>query len=221
MRRRLPLLLGLALAMGAAALALHSRAAPGREIVVQQVNDPDHPGWMSWDVVIPSSLCPLRCDADVYVDGVNRRGGSVTPLMVRNKPQRVRVRISDDDDTRVKDILKAQGLPIKPHVYGYAVDVDMFGVGTHRSQPWRFKTGRGGMQASTGGQGTYTVGQNIMLCDLTYFDQSIRGYPDQIYDNDPSWAPHFAPDTAHRLTVKLRFVPETDRVILDTFHIRH
>ena len=120
--------------------------------------------------------------------------------------------ISDDLDGNVKDILKAQGLPVKENIITYHV-----GVGVNEpdsgsiSETLHFRHGSNILAFTRlPATATYKVGDRIPIFEAVALDSSITMRDALGPNNDIStgkWV-HLPNNLLHRITIQVQFVPK-------------
>lgn len=129
------------------------------------------------------------------------------------KPLHFVVSVSNDLDSQVKGILKAQGFPIKPGIITYQLSYGVNRpVAVSFPQTLHFRHGSNILTyTSLLGTATYKVGDKITLIDAVMPDSSITmqealGPHNDITSGKFAALPH---DLLHRITIQVQFVPKT------------
>ena len=184
-----------------------------QSVVVQEaastsnIDDP----WHRYQITLPVSSVPLDLHMAFLVDG---KGTEVVLEQPKAWPQPMpfQYRLDSDDDSRVKVILAAQGLPVKKNLVTYR-----FAAGTNGwvgfDKTIRFQHGLGGNGESSVGPSSQssTIGQKIVLYSSVISDTSFKGpfEQDLTYDQrtQPGYAPKTPPGMVHHLSVYILFQP--------------
>jgi len=174
------------------------------------VGNDDDP-WHRFEITVPPSNPPLDMHVAFLVDG---KGEEVIDEEPHAWPQPIlfKYRLDSDDDSRVKDILEAQGLPVKKNLVTYK-----FAAGTNGQAGFnktiRFQHGPGGNGESTSGPDNrdYAIGKKIVLDSRIISDSTFRGNFEKglTYDQwtQPGYAPKTPPGLVHHLSVYVMFTP--------------
>lgn len=187
-------------------------ASSSQHILIKAVADTGNPDWTTLEITMPSGAGPLRLEQEIIVDEVNQRGACFTPITGDGTPRRYQFRIGDDFDRRTKEILKAQGLPVKAQNTTFNIDTRSPWGGTLDVRTLRFATSRGsGIVLGYPRYRAYKLGEPIVLYDTTFYDSSMKTYPQSLYDPR-----EFFGDKAHRLAFQIRVSKETSKQMLDS-----
>lgn len=219
--------LAVAVAIGAAAcflfIGLHGRgrrpvpalnypaAAQAAESVIQLKALPrtlaSDDGWNHFEITVPPSDPPLDMHVAFLVDG---KGTDYITAQSPpwTQPALLKLRLDNDDDKRVKTILKAQGLPVNERLVTYHFAYQSSG-GAAVDKTLKFlhsSAGPGGIEAA--GQASARVGDKIMLYQAVVYDDSAIHSP--LYRPSEDWhsdalAAKYPPGFLHRLTIYLQF----------------
>lgn len=168
--------------------------------------------WHRFEITLPKTSTPLDMHVAFLVDGKGEEVVSEQP-QAWSQPLPFKFRLDSDDDSRVKTILEAQGLPVKKNLVTYH-----FAAGT---QGWvgfdktiRFQHEPGGTGESTGyeaGNTNNAIGQKIILYSSIISDSSFKGNFEKglTYDQwiQPGYAPKFPAGMVHHLSVYVMFQP--------------
>ncbi len=221
--RTLGLALGVALALGLPAARV--AAAPpldGKTIIVTRVSGPPNgppTSGTTWDVTLPPGR--FTDQAWLVVDGHSQglAGYDVDPND-HHKPARFLVNINNDLDGQVKDILKAQGLPVKRGVTVYRVTYAV-NVPSEYSEPLvlHFRHEAVGIDFNNTyfpEIARYKIGNRITLFDAVMWD-SKADFMKTFDLKDPRHRPRpgLPVDLVHHVMVQVQFlrVRPDDKVI--------
>ncbi len=125
------------------------------------------------------------------------------------KPLHYKANVNDDLDGQVKDILKAQGLPVKADITTYRITYAVNVPSEYSiSHSLHFRTESGALgytQFPT--RMTYKVGERIPIFEAVAVDASvvISGILGKSAEKQ-NQLPH---DLLHRITIQVQFVPKT------------
>ncbi len=167
--------------------------------------------WSRFEVTVPPSTPSPDMHVAFLVDG---KGTETITEQPEAWPQSMpfKYRLDRDDDSRVKVILQAQGLPVKKNLITYHFAAGTLGwIGDDRTI--HFRHGLGG---PTEGTGLYEithaqVGQKIVLQNILITDSTYKGnmFKDFIFNQwtQPKFAPKTPPGMVHHLVVYLLFTP--------------
>ena len=201
-----------ALTLLAAALAAPSgfAGAPPNagEITVSRATDP---AGTAWDVTLPPGIAKtLQDQMWLVVDGKSEGFGGGDFLGDDTaKPLRVYVGVSDERDTEVKDILKAQGFPVKPDVTVYRVTYGLNRpTALNRPLTLHFRHAASLTAFSPLSEAHYKPGDKITLFDAVMLDSSVK-MSDVLKEGD-LFSPHYKRlpnDQVHRVTIQVQFLP--------------
>lgn len=143
----------------------------------------------------------------------------MSPL-ARSQPLPFKYRMDHDDDSRVKGILKAQGLPVKKNLVTYTCAFEA-GNGISFNKTIRFRRETGGPQEALGNNETVsgTVGQKIILQNDVVADRSFTGALDRVMTLEQQMQPEYAPKTppgmVHHLVVYIQFKPHHGAIVTE------
>ena len=157
------------------------------------------------------------CQLGVFVDG----HGYVTTTHNRDFKgvAYVRYRFDNDDDSRVKTILKAQGLPIKPGIVTYTVDTDISrdpgsGGSISLKRDLRFVHGATGVSCVdwNGSAATTKDGwrplQELLIVDTDWFINPQRPeLPMTGTSDERTFTPFVRKNLAHHVRFAFRVIP--------------
>lgn len=168
--------------------------------------------WHRFEVTVPPSTPPLDMHIAFLIDGKGTETITEQP-QAWPQPMQFKYRLNSDDDSRVKAILQAQGLPVKENLitYHFAAGIsDGSGVGYDRTI--HFWHGLGGPAQNTFPDITHTqVGQKIVLHNSLITDSAYKSDLDKDFISNRWTQPEFAPKTppgmVHHLAVYLLFTP--------------
>ena len=178
---------------------------------IPNTSDNENASWQHFEISIPKTNPPLDMHTAFLVDG---HGEEIVDEQPQAWPQPVsfKYRLDSDDDTRVKDILEAQGLPIKKNLVTYKFAAGTNGY-TGFNKTIRFQHGLGGNGESTSGPDNrdYTIGKEIVLDNRIISDSAFKGNFEKglTYDQwtQPEYAPKTLPGLVHHLSVYVMFTP--------------
>ena len=174
--------------------------------------------WHRFEITLPKTNTPLDMHTAFLVDGKGEEIVFEQP-QAWSQPIPFKFRLDSDDDSRVKTILAAQGLPIKKNLvtYKFAAGTD-YVMGASGSLGFdktiRFQHEPGGNGESTGGgpdNRDNAIGQKIVLYSSIISDNSFKGdfETGMTYDQwtQPAYAPKFPAGMVHHLSVYVMFTP--------------
>ena len=187
---------------------------PGTQFIVVQkaphIGDDDL--WNRYQITVPQTNPPLDMHTVLLIDG---KGINVSEQKPDAWAQSAtfKYRLDTDDDDRVKNILVAQGLPVKKNLVTYRFTVaGSFGsISTNRTI--RFQHGGPGEQTSLSGGESVTgaIGQKIVLENSMLADSDFSGSLDRLFTLEQQEQPEFAPETprglVHHVVVYVVFQP--------------
>lgn len=171
--------------------------------------DKDFDGWRRFQVTLPPHSPMLDMHMAFLTDNTGYES-----VMSRSSPWPqsfpIRYRLDTDDDSRVKIILEAQGLPTKNNVitYHFAMNCPGGGGGTYPTVTYENR--ESATQIEFGSHPTVNIGQKDVLEDGVKADSSLHSLPDisklgsikRIASLDA-----LPPGKAHRFTVYVMFTP--------------
>jgi hypothetical protein len=227
------LLLGLALLSVPVTAILAQVPDHSSVITVYRVGD-------GCDIILPPDTAKTVTDKIwLVIDGKSEGfGGGSYNSAVFSMPLRYTASVSSDMDTQVKDILKAQGLPVKSNVTTYRMSgginiaVGGYGVpggvgggmnisnyvaptyipsGLTTSQTLRFRHEAYALiNTQPISTATYKIGDKIPIFDALALDSSITMH-DVLGTNsiESGKFAHLSNDLLHRITIQVQFVPKT------------
>ena len=183
-----------------------------QSILVQQtpgtgIDDP----WRRYQITVPTASPPLDMHVAFLVDG---KGTEVVLEQPQPWPQPIpfQYRLDSDDDSRVKAILEAQGLPVKKNLVTYHFAAGANGwTGFDKTIQFQHEPGGNGETSDGGGNLENPIGKKIVLYSSIISDKSFKGSFEQglTYDQwtQPGYAPKFPPGLVHHLSVYVMFQP--------------
>lgn len=166
--------------------------------------------WHHYEITVPVTGPPLDMHIAFLVDGKTEDTVFRNPRWPQPVP--FKYRLDHDDDSRVKDILKAQGLPVKQDLVTYKFATEA-GNEISFSQTIQFKGGLGGPQEWLAHNDTLgaAVGEKIILEDTITAGRDFKEDFGKIRDSDlrmlPEYAPKTPPGMVHHLVVYMLFKP--------------
>ncbi len=171
-------------------------------------NGYDH-DWRHFAVTVPPTSPPLDMHVVWLIDGkgADMRYEQPKPW---DQPIPLKFRLDRDDDSRVKTILKAQGLPVKEQVVTYRFGVGTVGGSTEINQILKFAHGIGlGGSVITTIYSPAAVGDKMMLSDEVIRDSKFAGDSRDFQDHwqQLGYLAKFAPGQVHSMTVYVQFRP--------------
>ena len=132
--------------------------------------------WHRFEITLPKTNTPLDMHVAFLVDGKGEEIIFEQP-QAWSQPMPFQYRLDSDDDSRVKTILSAQGLPVKKNLVTYH-----FAAGTNGwigfDKTIRFQHEPGGNGESTGDGPALqdnAIGQKIVLYSSIISDSSFQG----------------------------------------------
>ncbi len=201
-------LLGLALLSLPTTVILAQTPQPSAAITVTQTSD-------GCDISLSSAVAKATQDQVwLVIDGKSEGfgGGDYFPDDAA-KPLHISANVSNDLDGQVKDILKAQGLPVKPGIITFHLSYGINRpVAVSVSRTLHFRHGSDSLlYAPLPGTATYKAGDKITLIDAVMLDSSITmqealGPHNDIFSGRFAHKPN---DLLHRITIQVQFVPKT------------
>jgi len=172
--------------------------------------------WHHYEITVPSTNPPLDMHVAFLVDGKGEETVAMRPD-TWPQPQPFKYRLNHDDDSRVKDILEAQGLPVKENLITYTCAFEAGnGISFNKTIRFRHEMGgpqMGGPQEWLGNNETVSApaGQKIILQNDVVSDRSFKGGLDKIItpeqQMEPKYAPKTPPGMVHHLVVYVMFTP--------------
>jgi hypothetical protein len=208
-----PLVLS-ALVAAPAARPAAGPAPPMPEAGVIRVTPAPEAAGRAWDVTLPGETAPHLIDQVwLVVDGKPRGLGGGDRLDT-GRPLRVSAAFSDERDGEVKDILSAQGLPVRRNVTVYQITYGVDRPVAVRSPlTLRFRhatnvTTYTPLEFSA----PYKVGDKITLLDAVMLDSSVR--MSDVQTSSDLFSPRYkrlSDDLVHRVTLQIQFLP-SDRI---------
>jgi hypothetical protein len=175
--------------------------------------------WQHFEVTVPPTNPPLDMHITFLVDGHGEETVDMSPT-ARSQPLPFKYRMDHDDDSRVKDILEAQGLPVKKNLVTYTCAFEA-GNGISFSKTIRFRHEMGGPQEELGSNETVSasVGQKIILQNDVVADQGFTGDLSKIMTTEQQLQPEYAPKTlpgmVHHLVVYVLFTPHRGAAVTE------
>ncbi len=170
--------------------------------------------WHRFEITVPPTIPPLDMHVAFLVDGKGQDNVTMEPHSW-DQPLPFKYRLDSDGDGRVKDILEAQGFPVKRNLVTYRFASGSYGwVGFSKTIRFQHSPG-GALESSSGtssdGKVTAMVGQKIFLENRLLSDTDFQGNLSSLrtpeeYDQ-PEYAPKTAPGLVHHLSVYLMFMP--------------
>ncbi len=179
-----------------------------------------------WDINLPPDMEKTATDQiTLVIDGKNYGlGGFYIPGLTA-LPLHYVASASSDLDGQVKDILKAQGIPIKVNTITYRITAGIIvpvigGSGTPATVPataedsetLRFRHGCNMFAyVQLPSKATYKAGDKITLFDAVALDSSIT-MQQALGPHNDIFSGKFVPlpnDLLHRITIQVQFVPKT------------
>jgi hypothetical protein len=161
--------------------------------------------WQHFAITVPLTNPPLDMHTVFLVDGKGTEIVDEEPH-AWSQPILFKYRLDSDDDSRVKAILAAQGLPVKENLITYH-----FAAGTNGWSAFdktiRFLHGPGGNGESTGGpiEMSAKVGGKIILYSALISDKQFKGSLGGSAWMKPEYAPKTPPGMVHHLCVYILF----------------
>ena len=187
-----------------------AQAPDDTDIVAKAV--PSAPGvvedWHRYEFTVPPTSPPLDMHVVFFIDGKGDDTCYETNTAWKN-PVTLRYQLSDDDDTRVKTILKAQGFPVNDQLVTYHYFEDTSSGGEGFDQTLKFSHGPGGDGESTtyltpGGPINKAIaGQKIMLSDAIISDSNF--HQANKFLNGTGRISRFPINQVHRMTLYVQF----------------
>ena len=185
-----------------------------QSILIQQApnvgSNNDDP-WRRFQITVPAANPPLDMHVAFLVDG---KGTEVVLEQPRAWPQTIpfQYRLDSDDDSRVKAILEAQGLPVKKNFITYHFAAGTNGwSGFDKTIQFQHEPGGNGEFSEGPPSLTCKIGQKSVLYSSIVSDKDFKGNFGQglTYDQwtEPSYAPKTAPGMVHHLSVYILFQP--------------
>lgn len=203
----------LALTLSPVAAHADSGQAPASSGVITVTRTADGKGC---DVVLSLEAAKKTARDQLWlvVDGKSEGfGGGYYDAQAPKTPLRYTGSISGDLDGSIKDILKAQGFPIKENTITYHVS---FGVNQPDSgsisETLHFRHGSNVLMfTQLPATATYKVGDRIPIFEAVALDSSITMRDALGPNNDISSRKfvHLPNDLLHRITIQVQFVPKT------------
>jgi hypothetical protein len=179
---------------------------------VPATGDSDLDPWHHFEITVPQTNPPLDMHMAFLVDGKGTEVIDEQP-QAWSQPIPFKYRLDSDDDSRVKTILEAQGLPIKKNLVTYHFAAGTEG-GVSFDRTIRFQHEPGGNGESTGegpNNRDNAIGQKIVFYSSIISDSSFRGNFEKglTYDQwtRPGYAPKFPAGLVHHLSVYVMFTP--------------
>ena len=210
-------LVGLVLVQGAERPSAAPLPAQDQEAVISVRRGMSAGSGAEWDITLPKGT-PGRIQDQVWlvIDGQSEGigGCDIPPLDfpgAGRKPLRVYAGISNDLDGQVKDIMKAQGLPVKSDMTVYHIS---YGVGTpaqctlpkglhfrHSANALLWENWR--LPATS----HHSIGDRITLMDAVALDSAALG--PKAFDLRNVWGrvkPDLPTDLAHHIEIQVQFL---------------
>ena len=167
--------------------------------------------WHRYEITLPVTSPPLDMHTVFLVDGKGEEtvSQSTTPW---SQPLPFRYRLDSSDDSRVKDILEAQGFAVKKNLVTYAFAAGAYGTISYNTT-LRFHTEPGGQQEGSVPSDAMpaAIGEKIVLENRILSDRGFKGDFDKVFSLsqqlDPKFAPKTPPGMVHHLVVYLMFQP--------------
>lgn len=172
--------------------------------------DTDDP-WHRFEFTVPPSNPPLDMHVAFLVDGKGAETITEQP-QAWSHPIQFKYRLNSEDDSRVKAILQAQGLPVKENLITYHFAAGASGW-TGYDRTIHFRHGLDAAAESTGMNESMPaqVGQKIVLESSLITDSAYKCdlNKDFIFNRwtQPKFAPKTPPGMVHHLAVYLQFTP--------------
>ena len=146
----------------------------------------------------------------VVIDGTSEgAGGYNFAREDAAKPLHYKANVNDDLDGQVKDILKAQGLPVKADITTYHITYAVNVPSEYSiSHSLHFRTESGALgytQFPT--RMTYKVGEKIPIFEAVAVDASVA--TSGILGKSAERQNQLPHDLLHRITIQVQFVPKT------------
>ncbi len=218
-------LLGLTLLTAPMVVALAQTPSPSATITVTRRADGTG-STTGWDINLPPDMEKTVTDQiTLVIDGKNYGlGGFYVPGLTA-LPMHYVAGASSDLDGQVKDILKAQGVPIKVNTITYRVTAGIIvpvigGSGTPATVPATMEDSetlhfRHGcnmfVYVQLPSKATYKAGDKITLFDAVALDSNIT-MQQALGPHNDIFSGKFAPlpnDLLHRITIQVQFVSKT------------
>ena len=165
--------------------------------------------WHRFEITLPKTNAPLDMHVAFLVDG---KGEEIVFEQPQAWPQRIpfQYRLDNDDDSRVKAILEAQGLPVKKNLvtYHFAAGTNGY-VGFDKTIQFRREPGGNGESSGGAGDNNGAIGQKIVLYSSIVTDTGFKGDFQEGLTFDqrtqPGYTPRFPPGLVHHLSVYVMF----------------
>ncbi len=184
------------------------------------IGESDQDLWHHYEITVPSTNPPLDMHVAFLVDGEGEETIAMRPdAWPQSQP--FKYRLDHDDDSRVKAILEAQGLPVKKNLVTYTCAFESDSGGLSFNKTVRFRHEMGGPQEALGNNETVSasVGQKIILQNDVVADQSFTGDLDKIITPEQQMEPEYAPKTlpgmVHHLVVYVLFTPHRGAAVTE------
>lgn len=173
--------------------------------------------WRHYEITVPQTNPPLDMHVAFLVDG---KGEETVFEQPQAWPQRMpfQYRLDNDDDSRVKAILEAQGLPVKKNLVTYHFAAGTHGyvgfdrtIGFHKTIRFQHEPGGNGESAGDSGDMNNAIGQKVVLYSSIVSDTTFKGNFEKGLTfgqwTQPGYAPKFPPGLVHHLSVYVMFQP--------------
>lgn len=175
---------------------------------------------VAWDITLPPGKQDhIQDQVWLVVDGKSEGlGGDDMPpsdyLKNSHKPLRLYANITDDLDGEVKDILKAQGLPVKADVTTYRIHYGVFSPAMYSlTETLHFRNSAYLLEFQNDWlpqTARYKVGERITLLDAIALDSSqlpVTKALDVTNFLHQRIKPGVSPDLAHHIMIQVQFLP--------------
>lgn len=171
---------------------------------------------VKWDIALPTEAAGhLQDQAWLVVDGHSEGlvGGDIPPADV-NKPLSLYANISDNLDGAIKDILRAQGFPVKEGVTVYRITygVDRPDEGT-LPQTLRFRHAANNLMFNNAflpATVDCRIGDRVTIFDAVMLDSDMK--PAQIFNSESlkhKFPPGLPTDLVHHVQIQVQFLSTT------------
>jgi len=179
---------------------------------VPSIGDSDLDPWHHFEITVPPSNPPLDMHVAFLVDGKGEETIDEEPS-AWPQPIPFKYRLDSDDDSRVKDILETQGLPVKKNLvtYKFAAGSDNGWTGFNKTIRFQHEPGGNGETTGTSSFMSAAIGKKIVLDSRIISDSTFRGNFEKGSTFSQWTNPEYAPKTpqglVHHLSVYVMFTP--------------